>query len=550
MVVPIGSRGVANMPSRVVFDTSVVIDGVATRLVEQGEIEGLETVIVPRVVLDELQAQASKNIESGFIGLRELKKIRESCEKQGIEYYVYGEPPRPIDIKMAGVGRLDAMIIDVAKDADATLYTSDYVMHLTAEAQGVESVYIKPNVRTRGLRFEEFFDGETLSIHLKENVQPLAKKGRPGRFRLERIRDKPLGKRDLEDMIKEILEAARVSREAFIELESSGALVVQLGQYRIAVTRPPFSDGVELTAVRPLVKLTLEDYDVSERLLNRLRERAEGILIAGPPGSGKSTLASSLAEFYTRLGKVVKTLESPRDLQVGDEITQYGPLEGSFEKTADILLLVRPDYTIFDEIRKPVDFEVFADLRLAGVGMVGVVHASSPIDAIQRFIGKVELGMIPHIVDTVLFVKDGVIEKVLELSLTVKVPTGMTEADLARPVVEVRDFETEELEYEIYTFGEENVVVPVREELERRTGLERLAEERLLEFFKSFDPEASVELRSNGRAIVKISKSVIPRLVGRRGARISEIERSLGVRISIQPRMDESSGRPRKKRRR
>jgi hypothetical protein len=47
------------------------------------------------------------------------------------------------------------------------------------------------------------------------------------------------------------------------------------------------------------------------------------------------------------------------------------------------------------------------------------------------------------------------------LTLTVKVPTGMTEADLARPLVEVRDFESGAVEYEIYTFGEENVVVPV-----------------------------------------------------------------------------------------
>ena len=55
----------------------------------------------------------------------------------------------------------------------------------------------------------------------------------------------------------------------------------------------------------------------------------------------------------------------------------------------------------------------------------------------------------------------GSIKKVYELALTVKVPTGMTEADLARPLVEVRDFESGTVTYEIYTFGEENVVVPV-----------------------------------------------------------------------------------------
>ena len=92
---------------------------------------------------------------------------------------------------------------------------------------------------------------------------------------------------------------------------------------------------------------------------------------------------------------------------MSEEVTQYGPLEGSFEKAVDILLLVRPDYTIFDEVRRAQDFEVFADMRLAGVGMVGVGHASSPLDAIQRFMGRVELGMVPHILDTIIFVREG-----------------------------------------------------------------------------------------------------------------------------------------------
>ena len=38
----------------------------------------------------------------------------------------------------------------------------------------------------------------------------------------------------------------------------------------------------------------------------------------------------------------------------------------------------------------------------------------------------------------------------------------MVEADLSRPVVEVRDFETQELDYEIYTYGEQTIVVPIK----------------------------------------------------------------------------------------
>jgi len=40
-------------------------------------------------------------------------------------------------------------------------------------------------------------------------------------------------------------------------------------------------------------------------------------------------------------------------------------------------------------------------------------------------------------------------------------PTGMRDVALARPVVLVKDFETETVEYEIYTFGEEVIVMPV-----------------------------------------------------------------------------------------
>jgi ATPase len=269
--------------------------------------------------------------------------------------------------------------------------------------------------------------------------------------------------------------------------------------------------------------------------MRRLRERAAGIFIAGPPGSGKTTLAASLAEFYTSQGKIVKTLESPKELRVAPEIVHYGPLEGDFAKTADILLLARPDFTIFDEVRKTEDFRVFTDLRLAGVGMVGVCHASSAIDAIQRFIGRIDLGMIPHVVDTLIFLRGGQVQKVYELALTVKVPTGMTEADLARPVVEVRDFETGALEYEIYTYGEQNVVMEV--EREKVSPMRRLAAQRIAAEIRQFDPKAEIELISDRRARVRVENWAIPQLIGRDGATIAAIERRLGIHIDVEPKV-------------
>ena len=168
-----------------------------------------------------------------------------------------------------------------------------------------------------------------------------------------------------------------------------------------------------------------------------------------------------MAELYVSHGKIVKTFESPRDLQVPDEVTQYAPLEGSFERAVDILLLVRPDFTIFDEIRRRQDFQIFADLKLAGVGMIGVVHAEYPNRCGTTLHRQNRTGDDPQILDTIIFVESGIVKKIYEISLSVRVPFGMTEDDLARPIVEVKDFASGLVEYEIYTYGEENIVVPV-----------------------------------------------------------------------------------------
>ena len=525
------------------LDTSVIIDGKATELIIAGELKDVGEIIVPTAALDELQSQASKHREEGFVGLEELTKLRSLCTERNIKLGFEGERPSMEDIRLARSGRIDAMIRDVAKKGEATLFTADYVQALVGRAEGVKVRHFPTEVKTTGLTFERFFDNTTLSVHLKEGVRPYAKRGMPGSFDYSPISDEILRRDDLEQIAKEISEAARISSQGSVEISRSGATVIQFGQYRIAIARPPFSDGLELTIVKPLVRMTLADYHAPEKLIQRLASKAEGVIIAGPPGSGKSTLASSLADFYLDRRKVVKTFESPKDLQVAKGVTQYGALEGDFEKTAEILLLVRPDYTIFDEVRKTRDFEIFSDMRLAGVGMVGVVHASDPVSAVQRFMSRIELGMIPHIVDTVIFVRAGKIERVLELNLVVKVPSGMIEQDLARPVVEVRDFETGKLAYEIYTYGEENVVIPV-EEIESRggrkeTGIEKLAGERVLQVFKKFDPEAEVKVLSPTSVEVLLDESVIPRVIGKGGTQIKEFEQMLSVSIDVRPKKAE-----------
>jgi len=511
-----------------VVDTSVLIDGRVSQMLEKGEIKGV--IIIPEAALAELEAQANAGRMSGFQGLEEVKRIREIAEKKGFEVLFIGERPTLEQIKLAKSGEIDNMIRKIAEEEDAILLTSDKVQYYVAIAKGIKAMYLtQERIKPENTKIMQFFTPDTASVHLREGVPPYAKRGKIGQLKLVKLRDEPMTLEELQEIAHEILEAARQDEESNIEIERKGVTVVQLRDIRIAIAERPFADKMEITAVRPIAKVSLDDYGISEELKRRIVEKQRGILIAGPPGAGKSTFAASVANYLMEHGYIVKTMEHPRDLMVRDEITQYAPLEGDMSLTADVLLLVRPDYTIYDEVRKTSDFQVFADMRLAGVGMIGVTHATRPIDAIQRMIGRVELGMIPQVVDTVIFINAGKIEKVYELNLTVKVPYGMVEEDLARPVIEVIDFDTKRIEYEIYTYGEEVIIMPVKyEEIE---SIKRMVEEVISKYVTEYE----IKVVSNNKAIVKVPENEIPNLLGKKGRRIKRIENQLKIRLELQP---------------
>ena len=561
-------------------DTSVLIDGRITSMIKAGEYKGA-TIIVPEAVIAELEAQANNGREIGFSGLSELQQLCKMAEEKTIELKFSGIRPSLEQVKLASGGEIDAMIRNIAIENSARFITSDFVQAEVARAKGLDVIYLKAQVSDFvPLGIDQFFDEHTIAVYLKERVCPTAKKGTINDMKLMKIREQPTSEYELRGLAQEILERAKRDPDGFIEVEKRGITVVQIGSMRIAIARRPFSDGMEITAVRPIVDVTLKDYTKADLITKRITSEKRGLIIVGAPGSGKTTLAQSVATYLSDNGYVVKTMEAPRELQVPDQITQYTTLDGSMSNTADVLLLVRPDFVIFDELRKNEDFNVFADMRLAGLGMVGVIHANGVQDAVQRFSDRVDFSVLSQIVNTIIFVKQGIITKIYDLGFTIKVPEGMANEMHLRPVTIVTDHETGELVIDVFRYDGETIVMPMsavtnantpkkgtqllpvtnigvsvasagnvrspvplpesssKKETEERPGWKLTEKDIQRELGRYTEGFIDVQMISDTKAIVYIDDKDVPAAIGKGGKNVSAIVNKIGIGIDIKPRSE------------
>lgn len=560
---------------KLVPDTSVVIDGRITTLIDTGEYKGAQ-IIIPEAVVAELEAQANQGREIGFSGLTELQELCKLAEKGVISIEFVGTRPTLEQVKLASGGEIDSLIRRVAIDHGARFITSDVVQSEVAKAKGLDVVYLKPQVEDfTPLAIDQFFDEHTIAVHLKERAKPMARKGTIQKTETITIRDQLCNEYELRSMAQEILERAKRHPDGFIEIEKRGVTIVQIGSMRISITRRPFSDGMEITAVRPIVDLELTDYEQSDIIKKLLMSDKPGILITGVPGCGKTTLSQAIATYLAETGCIVKTMEQPREMQVPDQITQYTALDGSMANTADVLLLVRPDYVIFDELRKNEDFDVFADMRLAGIAMIGILHAVSPHEALQRLADRIDFSVLSQVFGSMIYLKDGKIQRIYTTSFSMKVPDGVDSEMHIRPVTTLTDQQTGDAAFEIFKFDNEAIVLPVvpaepEEEVEYEPpaetgkGLEpqktvtpepRQTEEETdseddeeenstwevterdiqREIGRYSNGEVIVEMLSATKAVVYIDDRDVPAAIGKGGKNIAAIVNKVGVGIDIRP---------------
>ncbi|HJJ27763.1 MAG TPA: ATPase, T2SS/T4P/T4SS family [Methanocorpusculum sp.] len=444
-------------------DTSVVIDGRVTTLIEKGEYRDA-TIIIPEAVFAELEAQANQGRETGFSGLVELQKLCELEKQHIITLKHVGERPKLEQVKLAGGGEIDSMIRAVAIENNAVFLTSDYVQAQVAKAKGLEVVFLKPETGDNfaPLLIDEFFDENTFAVYLKERVAPCARKGTIRESRLVQIRETPASEYELRAISQECLERAKRHPDGFVEVELPGVTVSQIGSMRITTTRPPFSDGIEITIVRPTREVSFESYNFAAALKDRLKSDKGGMLIVGTPGSGKSTLEQNIATYLSSENYIVKTIESPRDLMVPDKITQYTALDGSIAATGEVLTLLRPDYVVFDEMRRSEELAVYADLRLSGIKVIGGLHAKSALDALIRLSSLVDLNLIPQIVSTMVFVKTGDISEIYNISTGFGVPKALEQLGdpQVRPIVRLTNVLTQSVAAEAFRYEGEVMVTP------------------------------------------------------------------------------------------
>ena len=118
----------------IIVDTSAIIDGRIAEIVESGFIYG--TLVVPRIVLDELQHIADSS-----------DTLRRNRGRRGLEILsrMQKDPGTPVEIiedDVPDVAEVDGKLVALARARSRVILTNDYNLNRVAELQGVRVMNI------------------------------------------------------------------------------------------------------------------------------------------------------------------------------------------------------------------------------------------------------------------------------------------------------------------------------------------------------------------------------------------------------------------------
>ena len=103
---------------------------------------------------------------------------------------------------------------------------------------------------------DRFFSADTMSVHFKAWVPILTKSGKPGWWHAH-IGDTVMSELDLRKIADELFVEAKSGDEMFLEIDKQYSKVLQLWTYRVVIVYTPLVDTMEITVVRPVKKMSL-----------------------------------------------------------------------------------------------------------------------------------------------------------------------------------------------------------------------------------------------------------------------------------------------------
>lgn len=140
---------------QLLLDTSVLIDGRIVEIAETGFIGG--TLIIPRFVLSELHrvADSSDSLRRNR-GRRGLAKLNELQRNNDLPVKIVDDDPEDF-------GEVDAKLVALSIQLNASLMTNDFNLNQVADAQGVDVLNI--NALSNAVR-SVYIPGETFDIRI------------------------------------------------------------------------------------------------------------------------------------------------------------------------------------------------------------------------------------------------------------------------------------------------------------------------------------------------------------------------------------------------